>query len=281
MKLDDDVVRAWRKSAPFWEKHRETVRLMFEPVTRALVDDARIAAGMSVLDVACGSGEPGLTLAEVVESKGCVTCTDIISEMVGSAQKAATRRNLTNMKFRQCAADSLPFPNGSFDAAVCRFGVMFFPQPLAGLREVLRVTKQDGRVAFAIWHNSDSNPFFHVVTDVLSRYVEMPADDPQAPGAFRFAEPGALARILKQAGAINVRERMLDFFVAAPISPDEYWTLRSEMSETIREKLARIDQSQHAQMKQHVIEAARPFFLEDRMKFPARAIIVSGVSATS
>jgi hypothetical protein len=136
-------------------------------------------------------------------------------------------------------------------------------------------------VAFAIWHNSDSNPFFHVVTDVLSRYVEMPADDPQAPGAFRFAEPGALARILKQAGAINVRERMLDFFVAAPISPDEYWTLRSEMSETIREKLARIDQSQHAQMKQHVIEAARPFFLEDRMKFPARAIIVSGVSATS
>ncbi len=183
-------MRAWRESAPFWEKHRETVRLMFEPVTRALVEDAHIAAGMRVLDVACGSGEPGLTLAEIVESKGCVTCTDIISEMVASAQQAAARHNLTNIKFRQCAADSLPFPNGSFDATVCRFGVMFFPEPLAGLREMLRVTNQDGRVALAVWHNSESNPFFHVVTEILSRYVESPPDDPQARGRISFRRAG-------------------------------------------------------------------------------------------
>jgi ubiquinone/menaquinone biosynthesis C-methylase UbiE len=273
---DDDVVRAWRESAPFWEKHRETVRLMFEPVTRALVEDAHIAAGMRVLDIACGSGEPGLTLAEIVESTGCVTCTDIISEMVASAQRAAACHNLTNIKFHQCAADSLLFPNGSFDATVCRFGVMFFPEPLAGLSEMLRVTKQDGRVALAVWHNIESNPFFHVVTEILARYVESPPDDPQGPGAFRFAEPGTLARILEQAGAADVRERVLDFPIAAPISPHEFWTVRSEISDTVREKLAQIDQAQHALVKQHVIEAARVFFPQGQMKFPAKAIIVSG-----
>jgi len=197
--------------------------------------------------------------------------------MVASAQRAAARRNLTNINFHQCAADSLPFPNGSFDATVCRFGVMFFPEPLAGLREMLRVTKPDGRVALAVWHNSESNPFFHIVTEILSCYVDAPPDDPQAPGAFRFAQPGALARILQRAGAIDVRERVLDFPVVAPISPDEFWTVRSEMSDTVREKLAQIDQAQHARVKQHVIETVRAFFPEGQMKFPARAIIVSGV----
>lgn len=249
---------------------------MFEPVTRALVEDAHIAAGMSVLDVACGSGEPGLTLAGIVESEGSVTCTDIIPEMVASTQQAATSRKLTNIKFQQCAANSLPFPNGSFDATVCRFGVMFFPEPLAGLREMLRVTRQDGRVALAVWHQSKSNPFFHIVTEVLSRYVESPPDEPEAPGAFRFAEPGALARILKQSGAVDVRERVFDFFIAAPISPHEFWTVRSEMSDAVREKLAQIDQAQHAEVKQHVIEAVSAFFPEGQMQFPAKAIIVSG-----
>jgi len=256
------------------------VRLMFEPVTRALVEDARIGRGVNVLDVACGSGEPGLTLAEVVGPKGSVTCTDIIPEMVASAEKAATRRSLTNMAFRQCAADALPFADNSFDATVCRFGVMFLPDPLAGLREMLRVTRSSGMMALAVWYNSESNPFFHVVTDVLSRYVKSPPDDPLVPGAFRFAKPGLLAHILKQAGAADVHERVFEFRIGAPISPDEFWIVRSEMSDTVREKLAQIDRVHHARVRRDVLEAARPFFADGKVNFPAKAIIVSGVRKT-
>ena len=275
-KQPDDVVRAWRESAPYWEKHRETVRLMFEPLTRALIEDAGIAEAMNVLDVACGTGEPGLNLAQIVGPTGSVTCTDIVADMVAAAERQAVRRKLTNMKFCQCAADALPFDDETFDTAVCRLGAMFFPDPMAALRELLRVTKPRGRVAFAVWHNNEFNPFFSIATDILSRYVESPPEDPQAPGAFRFAEPGVLRRILKNAGAAGVRERALEFRIAAPLSPEEFWTMRSEMSETMREKLAHLDKKQQKRARQETINAARQFFAQNQISFPAKAIIVSG-----
>lgn len=253
---------------------------MFEPITRGLVEAADVAKGMKIIDIACGSGEPGLTLAGIVGPHGSVTCTDVVAEMVAAAQREAARRRLTNMNFRPCAADSLPFDDEAFDATICRLGAMFFPDPLAGLREMLRVTRTGRKVALAVWHNSESNPFFHIVTNVLSEYVESPPEDPQAGGPFRFARPGTLAQILEQAGAANVREHVLDFAVAAPISPEEFWTVRSEMSETVREKLGQIERGQHTQVKQDVIEATRPFFPEGKMNFPAKAIIVSGVKKT-
>ncbi len=276
----NEIVEAWRESAPFWEKHRQTIRLMFDPVTHTLIADAAVSRDMNVLDIACGSGEPGLTLAEIVGQHGSVTCTDIVPEMVAACQRAAARRGFTNMKFHQCPADALPFEVDSFDAAICRFGVMFFPDPVAGLREMLRVTKSGGKITLAVWHNSESNPFFQIVTDVLSDYVESPPDDPDAPGAFRFAEPGLLARILDQAGAANVRERILEFHIAAPISLDEFWTIRSEMSDSVREKLAKIDKSKHAAVKRDVLAAANQFFPGGRMNFPAKAIIVSATKAS-
>src|SRR6185503_7245552 len=101
----DDVVRAWRESAPYWEKHGDTVRLMFEPMTGALIEDADVTDGMKVLDIAGGAGEPSLTLAQIVGSMGSVTCTDIVAEMVSAAEHQAARFGLTNMKFCQCAAD--------------------------------------------------------------------------------------------------------------------------------------------------------------------------------
>ena len=88
-KEPDDVVRAWRESAPYWEKHRETVRLMFEPVTRGLIEDAGIVEGVKVLDIACGAGEPGFTLAGVVGPTGSVTFTDIVAEMVAAVERQA------------------------------------------------------------------------------------------------------------------------------------------------------------------------------------------------
>lgn len=279
-KKPDDVVRAWRESAPYWEKHGDTVRLMFEPMTRALIEDADVTDGMKVLDIAGGAGEPSLTLAQIVGSMGSVTCTDIVAEMVSAAEHQAARLGLTNMKFCQCAANALPFDDETFDAAVCRLGAMFFPDPLAALREMLRVTKPRGRVALAVWHNNESNPFFSVVTDILSHYIESPPEDTPAPGAFRFAEPGALRQILEKAGAIRVRERVFEFRIAAPLSPEEFWTLRSEMSETVRGKLGRLGTDQRKRVQQEAIEAARPFFAQDQMSFPAKAIIISGAKQT-
>ena len=197
---DSKTLQEWRVTAPFWRKHSATIRTMFAPLTEALIRDAGIGAGQTVLDVAGGAGEPSLTIAERVGPKGAVTCTDAVAEMVAAAESEAQRRGLTNITFRQCVADSLPFDSNSFDAVVSRLGVMFFPDPLAALHEMLRVAKPGGRLALAVWHQNELNPFTHIVTEVMSRYVESPPADPDAPNAFRFAEPGKLASIFELAG---------------------------------------------------------------------------------
>src|SRR5687768_18412316 len=154
-----DALPQWRESAPYWAKYHAVIREMFAAVTRALIEDAAIVEGQSVLDVAGGAGEPSLSIAEVVGPTGSVTCTDAVAEMVESARSQASDRGLTNMQFRQCKADALPFPDRSFDVAVSRMGAMFFPDPVLGFREMLRVTKPSGVLAFAVWHKSELNPY--------------------------------------------------------------------------------------------------------------------------
>src|ERR1041385_5537045 len=126
----NDLLHQWRESAPYWDKYRDVMRVMFMPLTQALIEDASIVKGQWVLDVAGGAGEPSLTIAEMVGPDGSVTCTDFAAEMVEAAQAAAERRGLTNISFRQCSADSLPFADRMFDVAVSRLGAMFFPDPL-------------------------------------------------------------------------------------------------------------------------------------------------------
>jgi len=273
----DEVLREWRESAFYWQKHADTIRTMFGPITRALIEDAEIVEGDAVLDVAGGAGEPSLTIAETVGPTGSVIYTDVTAEMVAAAQNEAQRHRVTNIAFRQCAADSLPFENNSFDAVVCRLGVMFFPDPLAGLREMLRVTKREGVLSLAVWDKGELNPFSYLITDVLARHFgpATPAD-PNAPGAFRFAEHGSLARILGEAGAVDVSERVLKFQIAAPISSEHFWELRSETSGTLRQKLATLSPVQVDLVAQEAQEAVRQYFSNNQMSIPAQMIIVTG-----
>jgi len=197
--------------------------------------------------------------------------------MVNIAQSEAQRVGLTNIEFHQCSAEALPFENDSFDAVVCRLGAMFFPDPLAAMREMLRVAKPPGVIALAVWGKSELNPFFSLSTDALERQLGASAPaDRDAPGAFRFAEPGNLARILQQAGAIEVRERLLDFQIVAPFTPKEFWAMRAETSGTLRAKLASLSQPQRDLVAQEVEKAAREFFSNNQMSLPAQVIIVTG-----
>ena len=91
MQPEQEVLNRWSGSAPFWEKHREIIRQMFEPVTQALVEDGRIGLGHAVLDIATGPGEPALTVAALVGPEGQVFGIDAVSEMVAASRRAADR----------------------------------------------------------------------------------------------------------------------------------------------------------------------------------------------
>ena len=254
---------------------------MFAPITSALIEAAAIETGDFVLDVAGGSGEPSITIAEAVGPSASVFFTDAVAEMVVASRSQASHRRLTNIEFSQCVGEALPFLTNTFDVVVCRLGVMLFRDPAASIGEMLRVVKPAGRVALAVWSTRDSNPFFHVVANIVSRYVESPPEDPDAPGAFRFAGRGKLASLLRDVGAISVTERLLQFSLEAPLKPKQFWEVRTELSDTLRAKVAALSPEQVARMAQEVEEAGRAFYEAGRMRFPAEVLIVCGTRQRS
>ena len=267
---------AWEESAPFWRKHAATVKKLFEPITVALLEAAAIGRAESVLDVAGGAGEPSLTIASALHGKGSVVFTDGVRKMVLATRDEADRLGLTNLHFAQCVGEALPFQSHSFEAVVSRLGVMLFSDPVASLREMIRVLKPDGRVALAVWHTQISNPFFYVAASILARYVESAPEDPDAPGAFRFAERGKLDGLLVSAGATEVNSTLLKFTIEAAITPRQFWQLRSELSETLRGKLATLSQAQRDSISSEVEKAGEAFYDRGSMRFPAEVLIVSG-----
>ncbi len=270
------ALEAWQASARYWDKYRVVIAQMFAPLTSGLVEEARIGPGQEVLDIGGGSGEPSLTISGIVGPTGSVMYTDPVAGMVESAQAEAGRRGLTNIHFRQCSADDLPFVDRTFDVAVSRLSAMFFADPVTGVREALRVIRDDGSVSFVVWGAKEVNPFFSTITDVIDRFVEVPQQDPDAPDPFRFAVPGKLAGILENAGAKIVIERRLNFQIKAAISFEQFWQLRTEMSDSLRTKMAGLAPAQILTIKQAVADAARRYFVGGTMSFPAEALIVSG-----
>jgi ubiquinone/menaquinone biosynthesis C-methylase UbiE len=276
MQSGQEVLARWSDAAPFWEKHREIIRQMFAPVTQALVDDGEIAAGQTVLDVATGPGEPALGMAAVVGPEGMVVGIDPIAEMVAAARRAAESGGFRNARFEVAGADRLPFPADTFDAVVSRFGAMFFPSPVDAVREMLRVLKPGGKLALAVWHAAENNPFFYTLQRVIGRYAAAPPPEPDAMDAFRFSDPGKLQSVLAEAGAISPSERVLRFAIEAPVTAEDFWTVRVGMSEKLQKSVDMMSREQVVEARRESMEALREYATARRMSFPAEVLMVRG-----
>ena len=271
-----EVLAAWETSSQYWNKYQALIEQMYAPLSRTLIEEAGIAEGQSVLDIGGGSGEPSLTIAPVVGSSGSVTYTDPAAGMVRAAREEAKRRGLSNIQFHQCSVEQIPFADSSFDVAVSRLSAMFFPDVLGGLREVLRVVKPNGVVSFLVWTGKEFNPFFSVVTEILDRFVQAEQEEEDVPTAFRFAARGKLAKLLQQAGATSVKERPFEFSIEAPITVEQFWELRTEMSDTFRNKLARLVPDQVAAIRYTVQKKMASYFKTGAMAIPGQVLLVTG-----
>lgn len=276
MQPEEEIIKRWSGSAPFWEKHREVIRGMFDPVTRALVEDARIGSGDTVLDIATGPGEPALSLAALVGAEGKVFGIDPILGMIEAARRAAESVAAKNVQFEVASADHLPFADDTFDAVVCRFGAMFFPSPVDAVRELLRVLKPGRKLVLAVWHFAEKNPFHYLLSRVMDRHVPPAPPDPDAFDAFRFAAPGKLQKFLSEAGAAAVSERLLQFAIQAPISTEDFWAMRREMSDTFRAKIASLSGDQLAEVNRDALASLREYCTGGCVSLPAEVLIVSG-----
>ena len=271
-------------AAAFWAHHEARLK-MFRPLTAAMCREAAVpetapVSGYSLLDVAGGTGDVALDVAVGLGPRATVWCADMVQEMVANAAQAAESAGLTNMHCKESRAESLRFEDAMFDAVLCRFGIMFFSDPRESVRETLRVLKPGGRVAYGVWGTRATNPFHHVLLDVLDRHVHAPTPDPDAPGAFRHAGPGKLLSLLREAGAADVRETTLRFNIDLR-SFEHYFEIRTATSGTLLDKLRRMPDAEREEFKSEVEQGARQYMTSDGVSFPVEALIVSGSRVTS
>lgn len=228
------VRQDWTTAAGAWRKWHPKLAAQMRPITEALVRAAGVRPGMRILDLACGSGDPALTLARVVGSGGHVTATDLVPEMLQVAEENARTLNLGNISFRQADAEALPFANRSFDAVTCRFGVMFFPDVDRALAEMRRVLRPGGRVALMAWGPMEQNPLFTATVGIAMKHAQLPPPAPGAPHPFNFGPPGSLATALKHGGFADVREETLSLVGRWGGSPEECWEMTRDIAAPFR-----------------------------------------------
>src|SRR5262245_24657365 len=275
MAQQDEVSSRWSSAAPFWEKHSEIIRGLFGPVSEALIEDAGIVSGSSVLDVATGPGEPALRIAEVVGPAGEVVGVDPAAAAIEAARRLASQRSLNNVRFEVAGVDSLPYRDGHFDAVISRFGVMFFPSPVNGIREMLRVLKPGRTMSFAVWHYLDNNPFHYCLARIVDRFAPEAELPPDAPSAFRFARPGKLRSIVGEAGARDVSERLFRFSINAPMTVEDFWSFRCDWADKLRQRLAALPAETLIEVNKQVLDGFRTYVKGAGVSFPAEVLIVS------
>jgi ubiquinone/menaquinone biosynthesis C-methylase UbiE len=151
------------------------VPLIFEAYANDLAERTAALAPKTVLETAAGSGVVTRALASRLASDACYTVTDLNQPMLDHA--ASKQGSDDRITWRQADALDLPFDGDSFDAVVCQFGVMFFPDRVAGYAEAWRVLKPGGSFLFNVWDHIDANEFAHVVTEAAAS--AFPDDPPR------------------------------------------------------------------------------------------------------
>lgn len=276
----DRLREEWTEEATVsaWRKWQAPLAAFTRGATEAILEAAQLRPGMRVLDLASGVGDPALSIAEAVGPSGHVVATDLGPGMIGLAEELARARGLRNIEFRVAHVESLPFPDESFDVVTCRFGVMFFPDQLKAFQECRRVLKRGGRVAFVVWGKREQ-PFLGTTVGILSKYVDVPPPDPDAPHAFMFGERGLLKSRLETAGFAQVSEEVRTVLGRWVGPPEQYWQQFTEVAAPFRPLVAKLTGETRTRAEAEILAGLRKLSDGGTITMPLEIVIGTGIRA--
>ena len=195
----------WNRFSPGWKKWDDLTMNFLKPMGDEIIRLLKPKDYDLVLDVASGTGEPGLTIATMLKG-GIVVVTDLAEGMLDVARANATRELIKNLEFVACDVSALPFADNSFDLISCRFGFMFFPDMSLAMKEMVRVLKPGGRIAAAVWNAPEKNFWATAILNSINKYMQLPQPPKGAPGLFRCSKSGLIAGLFKEEGLRNIYE---------------------------------------------------------------------------
>lgn len=223
----------WTATAAGWNKHHALLERFSAPVSQKLIEKAGIQPGMRVLDIACGTGQPAISVAEQVGAQGSVLATDFVEPVIAYARMKAKERGLTNIEFRCLDGEALDVPPNSFDAVTMRWGIMFMPSPVESMKGAHAALRRGSRIALTAWASPERNPFAMIALGVIRKHLDIPTPPPGTPGIFAFADQARLRSTIEAGGFGDVQIEPFEFVVGEFASGEEYWTFMREVAAPI------------------------------------------------
>ena len=265
---------AWAGLAAGWEKWDRVIMDQLRPASSAIIEGLRIAEDHEYLDIASGTGEPGLSIARLTP-QGRVVLTDLVAEMLDIAARRAEAEGITHIETQVCSADDLPFEDATFDGVSVRFGYMFFPDLAKATAEFARVLKPGGRLCSAVWVKPDQNPWTSIAMEAIATEANLPSPDPDGPNMFRCAAPGYVSALYEDAGLHDVAERDVDVELVTQ-SPEEYWEMISEHVSLAVAALKQVDGPAQERIRENVIAKVQAFERDGKVRVPGAARCIVG-----
>jgi enediyne biosynthesis protein CalE5 len=264
--------RMWASVAPAWGEHADYVDARAAAVTDRMLELAALEQGERVLELACGAGGLGLAAAARVGETGAVVVSDVAEEMTAIAGRRAA--GIDNVSTRVLDLEQIDEPDESYDAVLCREGLMFALDHARAGREIQRVLRTGGRAVVAVWGPRQENPWLGVVLDSASAQLGAPVPPPGIPGPFALEDAETLTEVLAGAGLedIRIEERPASMKVA---SFDEWWDRTCALAGPLANLLSSLPSEAAQELRARAFEAAAAFRTDGGFEFPGVTLIAT------
>jgi SAM-dependent methyltransferase len=265
----------WNAAAGGWERNAEVIDAHLAAATEVLLQAAGVGEAAAVLDVASGPGGAGVAAAARVGPAGSVVLADVAPAMV----EAAARRTETMANVRATVCDELAIdaPDASFDAVICRHGLMFVAEPADAVREAMRVLRRGGRYAAMTWDARAANPWLGLILDAVGEQFGVPFPPPGISGPFSLEEPEQLAQALRAGGLEDVEVTRH----AAPMTLPSlvaWWERVPELAGPVAQALAGMEPGVRDAICRRALAAGETAaqIVDDGVRFDGSVLIGSG-----
>jgi len=255
---------------------REMVPTLFEPWAKLLIEMARPQPGESVLDLACGTGIVARRVAPHISANGQVMGMDLSPHMLAVAMSRAMSEG-HSIEWREGRAETMPFPDDSFDLVLCQQGMQFFTEKQQALAEIRRILRTGGRVVGSLWRGLDHHPFFAKMNDVMARHIGVPA----LAAPFVMNDETELHTLLADAGFSEIAVSSHSLTARFP-DPDDFVAMEMDVIAAAIPSMQHLDEQARSDMAQTITgeaaELIREYTRDGQLAIPMHSFIAVAIN---
>lgn len=270
MTTDDPALAEWQAIAPGWERWRAQLEDGYTPVREWLVRELRAGDGSTILELSAGAGDTGFQALAAAGAGARLVSSDFAPEMVAVARRRGAALGLERVDYEVIDAQRIDLPDASVDAVLCRSGFMLMPDPAAAFREVRRVLRPGGRLAFSVWGSAELNPWRtlgRTVLEELGHADPLPAGEP---GTFSLSDATRTRALVDAAGlTVEYSKEIATHFTFRDAEEWEAWAI--DLGDA-RQALAGLHAEERRTVRDALTRAFEPYATDSGLELPGVAL---------